>query len=268
MAEKKDSSLNMKRRDFTKLGLGALGLGVLGMAGCKTESTTYTEIVSQTKIDGSKHWAMAIDVEKLNKLGVLDDMVATCHEEHNVPHIEDTKREIKWIWGDTYEHLFEDMENEFNSETVKQLEFPALCNHCEQPPCCRACPTEATFQRADGIVTMDYHRCIACRFCIAACPYGARSLNYSDPRKYMDHINPNYPTRSKGVVEKCTFCYERIDKGEAPLCVEKSRGTVVFGDLNDENSDVRKALKGAFSIRRRVELGSGPSVYYIIKAGE
>ena len=90
----------------------------------------------------------------------------------------------------------------------------------------------------------------------------------SGTRKYMDHINPNYPTRSKGVVEKCTFCYERIDKGETPLCVEKSKGTVVFGDLNDENSDVRKALKGAFSIRRRVELGSGPSVYYIIKAGE
>ena len=268
MANKKDSSLNMERRDFTKLGLGALGLGVLGLAGCKTETTSYAQIAADTKIDGKKHWGMAIDVEKLNELNVLDDMIEVCHSTHNVPDTGNPKTAIKWIWGDTYEHLFEDMENKFTEETVKQLEFPALCNHCEEPPCCRACPTEATFQRADGIVMMDMHRCIACRFCMSACPYGARSLNYSDPRKYLKEINPEYPTRSKGVVEKCMFCYERIDKGEMPLCVERSKGAVAFGDLNDENSDVCKALKNAFSIRRRVELGSGPSVYYIVKAGE
>lgn len=268
MANERKTALNMDRRDFTKVGLGALGLGALGLAGCQTETVSYAQIAADSSIDSSKHWAMAIDVQKLNELNVLDDMIEVCHTTHNVPDTGNSKTAVKWIWGSDYETLFEDMENEFTEESVKEWEFPALCNHCEEPPCCRACPTEATFQRADGIVMMDYHRCIACRFCMSACPYGARSLNYSDPRKYLKEINTAYPTRSKGVVEKCMFCYERLDKGEMPLCVEASKGAVAFGDLNDENSDVRKALKGAFSIRRRVELGSGPSVYYIVKAGE
>ena len=95
-----------------------------------------------------------------------------------------------------------------------------LCNHCADPPCTRVCPTQATWKRDDGIVMMDYHRCIGCRYCMAACPYGSRSFNWVDPRPYIETVNPQYPTRTKGVVEKCNFCEERLADGLLPACVE------------------------------------------------
>ncbi len=153
------------------------------------------------------------------------------------------------------------------SEEIKRMKFPVLCNHCEEPSCVRVCPTQATFKRPDGIVAMDYHRCIGCRFCMAACPYGARSFNFFDPRPYIEQVNPELPTRTKGVVEKCTFCVERIDKGLAPVCVEASGGAIIFGDLDDPQSEVRKALRENFAIKRKVELGTGPNIYYIFRGG-
>ena len=103
---------------------------------------------------------------------------------------------------------------------------------------------------------------------MAACPFGARSFNFGDPRPYIKEINPEVPTRTKGVVEKCTFCVERLEKGLPPACVEASNGAILFGDLNDPDSDVRKILTGNFAVRRKVELGTGPSVYYVIRGGE
>ena len=128
----------------------------------------------------------------------------------------------------------------------------------------RVCPTKATFKRDDGIVEMDYHRCIGCRFCMAACPYGARSLNFRDPGPYLDEVDPSYPTRTKGVVEKCMMCADRIDAGELPLCVEASNGTILFGDLNDPESDISKRLAEANGGDVLYEdLGLNPSLYYI-----
>ena len=109
------------------------------------------------------------------------------------------------------------------AERFEHLSLPVLCNHCENPPCCRACPTKATFKReSDGIVLMDFHRCIGCRFCMAACPFGARSFNFRDPRPFVKDTNPEFPTRMKGVVEKCNFCAERLAVGKLPACVEAS----------------------------------------------
>ena len=115
---------------------------------------------------------------------------------------------------------------------------------------------------------MDQHRCIGCRFCMAACPFGARSFNWRDPRPFIKEQNPDYPTRTIGVVEKCTFCFERLAKGLQPACVEKSNGGLIFGDLSDPNSDVRKVLNTHYSIRRKPEIGTQPSVYYIIGGSE
>ena len=113
---------------------------------------------------------------------------------------------------------------------------------------------------------MDYHRCIGCRFCMAGCPYGARSFNFVDPRKYLsDPVpNPTFPTRMIGVVEKCTFCAERLAVGKMPACVEASGGKILFGDLEDPNSTVRQALAANYSIRRKPNLGTQPGVYYLI----
>jgi Fe-S-cluster-containing dehydrogenase component len=112
---------------------------------------------------------------------------------------------------------------------------------------------------------MDYHRCIGCRFCMAGCPYGARSFNWGDPKRFIkEATNPEYPTRSKGVVEKCNFCEERLAKGQYPACVEASNGAMTFGDLDNPKSEVRKLLKENFSIRRKPSLGTQPNVYFLV----
>ena len=121
---------------------------------------------------------------------------------------------------------------------------------------------------------MDQHRCIGCRFCMAACPYGVRSFNWGDPRKAPKALNPNfptnpeYPTRTAGVVEKCNFCAERLAKGTLPACVEaagkEAKNALTFGDLSDRESEVRELLRLHYTIRRKPELGTGPNVYYIV----
>ena len=113
---------------------------------------------------------------------------------------------------------------------------------------------------------MDQHRCIGCRFCMAACPYGARSFNWGDPRPHIKgELNHEYPTRERGVVEKCTFCEERLAEGEEPACVAACKsGAMTFGDLEDPDSEVRRLLEENFTIRRKPELGTHPEIYYIV----
>ena len=151
-------------------------------------------------------------------------------------------------------------------ESLEHKKLMVLCNHCDNPPCVRVCPVQATFKRKeDGIVMMDFHRCIGCRCCMAACPYGSRSFNWFDPRTALAETNPDFPTRSKGVVEKCNFCAERLAKGLIPACVEACKeGALVFGDLEDPDSEVRAVLREHYTIRRKPELGTRPQVYYIV----
>ena len=129
---------------------------------------------------------------------------------------------------------------------------------------------------------MDFHRCIGCRFCMAACPYGSRSFNWRNPRVDAKtlvggaKITKTFPTRERGVVEKCNFCAERIAKGtspkpghelerdQTPMCVLESRGAIVFGNLNDPDSKVREVLKQNHTIQRKSESGTNPSVFYIV----
>jgi molybdopterin-containing oxidoreductase family iron-sulfur binding subunit len=103
---------------------------------------------------------------------------------------------------------------------------------------------------------------------MAACPFGARSFNYIDPRPAVKVENKEFPTRMIGVVEKCTACYERLAIGKMPACAEASNGAIVFGDLEDPNSEVRKLMAEKYTIRRKPELGTQPSIYYVIGGGE
>jgi len=213
----------------------------------------------------ARQWAMVIDTRKFKTEEEIEVLADACNKIHNVPHFEDKRHEIKWIWGTHYHNAFPGMAARFSSEEVEQKPFIVLCNHCENPPCVRACPTQATFKRAsDGIVMMDFHRCIGCRFCMAACPFGARSFNFRDPRPFIKQINKEFPTRTKGVVEKCNFCAERLAVGQLPACVEASDGKLTFGDLYDEASEVRELIKTNYTIRRKQSLGTEPSVYYIV----
>ncbi len=212
-------------------------------------------------------YGMVIDMSKNEDWQACID---ACHREHNVPKVGNPKEEIKWIWTETYEHTFPTQNPEFVREEFEKIPFLVLCNHCDQPACVRVCPTKATYKQADGIVNMDMHRCIGCRFCMAGCPFGARSFNWREPRTYFKgkegEMNPKYPTRERGVVEKCNFCAERAPfKEKLPACVEKCKnGGIVFGDLNDTNSEIRRILRTKSTIRRAPEAGTFPSVFYVV----
>ena len=112
---------------------------------------------------------------------------------------------------------------------------------------------------------MDWHRCIGCRYCMAACPYGSRSFNWKDPRPYVKKLNLDFPTRTKGVVEKCDFCEERLAKGQLPACVEACpEKAMLCGDLDSSNSPVKELLSSRYSIRRKPELGTKPEIFYLV----
>ena len=134
---------------------------------------------------------MVIDTRKFKSEADVEPLIEACHTIHNVPKIDFKRWEIKWIWATEYQHAFTGTTStRFIADEVAHRPFLVLCNHCENPPCVRACPTKATFKReSDGIVMMDFHRCIGCRFCMAACPYGARSFNYRDPRPFIKETN-------------------------------------------------------------------------------
>jgi Fe-S-cluster-containing dehydrogenase component len=266
--------MSMDRRGFLKIAGISAAMGIGGVATIQglRKGVEAAQTAPNAKALHGKRWGIAIDVKRFKADQSLNGKcINACHDEHNVPHITDNaKHEIKWIWTETYGHAFPGQEDEYLAHEYLEFPFLVLCNHCENPACVRVCPTKATFKReSDGIVMMDMHRCIGCRFCMAGCPYGARSFNYKDPRPYIktangEFSNPEFPTRMKGVVEKCTFCYERLAVGLQPACVEASEGALIFGDLEDPNSEIRKVLGSRFSMRRRPDLGTRPSIYYIL----
>jgi molybdopterin-containing oxidoreductase family iron-sulfur binding subunit len=259
--------MERSRRGVLKLaGVFALGVGIKPVLGALTqEETPAPKAVRGENALTARHWGMVIDTRRFASSEDLQPMIEACHRAHNVPRLENKRHEIKWIWEEAYENAFPMKPNRYLNERIESLPFLVLCNHCENPPCCRACPTKATFKReSDGIVLMDFHRCIGCRFCMAACPYGARSFNFRDPRPFIETVYTRFPTRMKGVVEKCNFCAERLAEGKMPACVEASNGALVFGDLDDPGSEVRKRLRDSYTIRRKQSLGTEPSVYYIV----
>jgi len=263
--------MESSRRHFLKIaGISALGLGSKPVldAFAQEHGEGHGEKPKTQKGEKAltaQQWAMVIDTRELSSAEDLEPIMEACHKAHNVPKLEDKRHEVKWIWEEEYHHAFPMKAAKFVSEDVEHSSFLVLCNHCENPPCCRVCPTQATFKReSDGIVLMDFHRCIGCRFCMAACPFGARSFNFRDPEKFIEEKNNRFPTRMKGVVEKCNFCAERLAVGEMPACVEASDGKIVFGDLYDPESEVRELIKTNYTIRRKQSLGTEPCVYYIV----
>lgn len=271
--------MEVTRREFLKMaGFASAGLVVAGSTG--------SLLTGCSPVLGSKDGHL-----QGRQLGMLvipsrceegcTDCIDACHLNHNVPHHENENHEIKWIWETEMQHAFpEYLENELLKERMHGVPFLVLCNHCSNPACVRVCPTQATFKREDGAVLMDYHRCIGCRFCVAACPYGARSFNFVDPKKGLEKVhNRSFPTRTKGVVEKCNFCTERnIYDGELPYCVEAciakkgshEQSALVFGDMADEHSPVKTILErvqkeeNLIPLRRKEIAGTQPKVYYLV----
>jgi len=145
---------------------------------------------------------------------------------------------------------------------------PVACQQCRNPPCVKTCPTGATWMEPDGIVVIDYDWCIGCRCCMAACPYGARHFNWAEPGIPTAELNPathylgNRP-RPKGVVEKCTFCIQRVRKGRYPACVEVCpAGARKFGNLLDKDSEIRYIIENKRVLVLKQELNTLPKFFY------
>jgi molybdopterin-containing oxidoreductase family iron-sulfur binding subunit len=157
-----------------------------------------------------------------------------------------------------------------DEETPKPGHFymPMQCHQCANPPCTKVCPVEATWQEADGITVIDYDWCIGCRYCQAACPYWARRFNWTDPEIPADELNPdmaylsNRP-RSRGVMEKCTFCLQRTRKGRMPACLEACpTGARKFGNILDPSSEVSQILRNKRILVLKEEVGTRPRFFY------
>ncbi len=146
--------------------------------------------------------------------------------------------------------------------------MPVQCQQCENPPCVKACPIEATWQESDGIVVVDYNWCIGCRYCEAACPYHARRFNWTKPEVPPSEVNPNQSylsnrIRPQGVMEKCTFCLHRTREGRLPACLEACpTGARVFGNVLDPDSEIRGVLENKRVFVLKEELGTKPRFYY------
>jgi [DsrC]-trisulfide reductase subunit O len=257
--------MKITRKEFLKLS----GVCLVALTGGKALAVMDSAAENQANATSThrrrKQWGMLIDTNRCVQEKGCTRCIEACDREHNIPSFQNPAHEVKWIWERPFENLFSPYQTQYMDNARKEQPTPVLCNHCDDPPCVRVCPTGATWKREeDGLVMMDWHRCIGCRYCMAACPYGSRSFNWVDPRPDITGLNPDYPTRTKGVVEKCTFCPERLAKGELPACVEACpEKALLFGDLNDPQSDIRKTLASGFTLRRKPELGTGPNVYYV-----
>jgi molybdopterin-containing oxidoreductase family iron-sulfur binding subunit len=146
--------------------------------------------------------------------------------------------------------------------------MPVQCQHCANAPCTKVCPVKATWTEPDGIVVVDYNWCIGCRYCMAACPYMGRWFNFADPVIPKEEVNPNTHylgnrPRYRNVVEKCTFCIQRVRQGKYPACVEACPvGARKFGNLLDPNSEISLVIKNKRVFRLKEDLNTQPKFYY------
>ena len=213
-------------------------------------------------------YGMVIDLKKC--VGCYA-CVVKCKQEHFLPP------------GMTWRKILMSETGDYPNATKHM--YPILCNHCADPACVKACPTTATLQSDDGIVTIDQDKCVGCRYCLIACPYQARTYNADEKKQYFPGQGPTdfeklgaklYPHQT-GVVLKCNFCRERIDAGiekglqpgqdmeATPACVNICPAkAMVFGDLDDPDSEIARYIREKKAVQLHPEFGTDPSVYYVI----
>ncbi len=223
----------------------APGVMLYGIARAQTAAARETG----SAVTSAVRWGLLIDV---NRCGSgCDACVSACSEEHGLKGHDRPQTDVQWIRK----------VNVHNPRTGLNQSFPVMCQHCANPPCVDVCPTGASFKRADGIVLVDRHRCIGCRYCMMACPYKARSFVHEE----VEDQKPHTP-RGKGTVEGCTLCVHRVDDNRQPACVEACDRTggkaMLFGDLKDPGSEISRRVSRYATQKIRADLKLDPGVSY------
>ena len=226
-------------------------LGVLGAAAAAPAllPPLADAQVTQTKGASSKHrWGLLVDTSKC--ASGCDACVRGCHEEHGISSTGNEHTDAQWIRKiDLQDNL-----------TGQQSSLPMMCQHCDSAPCVDVCPTGASFKRADGVVLVNKHTCIGCRYCVMACPYKARSFIHEPITDQK-----SWAPRGQGTVESCTLCVHRIDAGNdqqpacAVACTDEAHSAILFGDLNNPDSKIAKAIaeQHAQQVRSDLRLNTG-----------
>jgi tetrathionate reductase subunit B len=241
-----DPKPNLDRRDFlTKSSIGLAGLAIApGMLLYEVAQARPLGEPASNKV----RWGMLIDNNKCES--GCNDCVTACNTENGLSG--GTKpTDSQWIRKVQLKDTF----------TGRISSLPMMCQHCDKPPCVDVCPTQASFKRADGIVLVDKHICIGCRYCVMACPYQARSFVHEVLTEQKTEV-----PRGKGTVESCTLCVHRIDKGDTTACAEActkaGHKAILFGDLNDPESEISKRIRTVSSTQIRGDLGLNTGVRY------
>ncbi len=220
-------------------------------------------------------WAMVIDLDKCTGCGAC---MSACKLENNIsivkPEQANKGRVMFWM------NIMQEYEDGIPAENSRRT--PKLCFQCDKPPCTKVCPVHATYLNPEGLVGQVYHRCIGCRYCMAACPYTAKVFNWYEPEwdsSMKECLNPHVSLRMKGVVEKCSFCAHRLirvkenaaaedreirDEEFVPACMENCPADAIyFGDISNKNTKVYKAASNHRAFRMMEELGTEPKVIYL-----
>ena len=223
----------------------------------------------------SHKWGMAVDLDRCTG---CEACVVACHSENNIPTVGEEQaargRAMHWIRIERY------WEGEFPEVKVKFR--PVLCQQCDEAPCEPVCPTFASSHSEEGLNAQIYNRCIGTRYCANACGYNVRFFNFSSPvwdKPLHLQLNPDVSLRESGVMEKCTFCVQRINAGKVaagiekralkdgeiqPACVQScAANALVFGDLNDPDSAVSQLASSTRGTKLMEELGTKPKITYL-----
>ncbi len=245
------AGLNRDRRDFLSKLTAAAGITLapgIFLYGISRSSTAAARPLDAPASDEVR-WGMLIDLNRCTS--ECNDCVSACARENGLNGHGRPTTDAQWIRKI-------DVRDPDNG-TSKSL--PVMCQHCAKPACVDVCPTGASFKRADGLVLVDRHICIGCRYCMMACPYKARSFVHEVLEDQKSHA-----PRGKGTVEGCTLCVHRIDADQLPACVEACSdtggGAMLFGDLNDPESEIAQHVAEYASQQIRADLGMDPGVRY------
>jgi len=232
------SEINVQRRQFLKMSMGVAAVSIA--------PGIFLFDMAHGKADANKvRWGMLI--ETANCAEGCNDCVTACNTENGLSGGVNST-DSQWIRKIEIKDI----------STGRETSLPMMCQHCEHPPCVDVCPTGASFKRADGIVLVDKHLCIGCRYCMMACPYKARSFVHEP----LQNQNPDVP-RGRGTVESCTMCVHRIDQGQQPACaVACPNKSILFGNLNDPDSEIATKIRTVASAQVRADLGLNPGVRY------